>query len=45
MNILLIDDQKTQYKLEQACVYSVEQKNYEVIDTAFDKLQAQGHLK
>jgi len=45
MNILLIDNWKTQYKPEQACVYSVEQKNCEIIDMVFDKLQAQGHLK
>ena len=45
MNISLIDDWKTQYKPGQAHVYSVEQKNHEVIDMMFDKLQAQGCLK
>ena len=45
MNILLIDNWKTQYKLEQACVYLVEQKNCEIIDMMFNKLQAQGCLK
>ncbi len=45
INISLIDDWKTQYKLGQVCVYLVEQKNHKVIDMTFDKLQAQDHLK
>ncbi len=45
MDIPLIDDWKTQYKPGQARVYPVGQKDREVIDTAFDKLQAQGRLE
>ena len=45
MNIPLIDDWEAKYKSEQACVYSVSQNDWEVINKAFDKLQLQECLK
>ena len=41
MKILLLDNWKELYKPEQAKVYSLDTKDYELIDEAFDKLHEQ----
>ena len=45
MKISLIENWKNIYKIGQARVYSIDIRDKEVIDEAFDKLYKQGRIK
>ena len=45
MNISLFDNWRELYKSDQTRVYSLDQKNKNIIDKKFDKLHAQDRMK